>query len=43
MPQTFQMQLKNFLVSTKMELGMLINFGTSSLTYKRILNSSKSK
>jgi GxxExxY protein len=39
MPQTFQMQLKNYLVATKMELGMLINFGTSSLTYKRILNS----
>ncbi len=39
MPQTFQMQLKNYLVSTKMELGMLINFGTPSLTYKRILNS----
>jgi len=43
MPQTFQMQLKNYLVSTKMELGMLINFGTSSLTYKRILNSNKLK
>jgi len=39
MPQTFQMQLKNYLVATKMELGMLINFGTTSLTYKRIINS----
>lgn len=42
MPQTFQMQLKNYLVSTRIELGMLINFGTSSLTYKRILNSKNS-
>jgi GxxExxY protein len=39
MPQTFQMQLKNYLVSTKIELGILINFGTCSLTYRRILNS----
>jgi hypothetical protein len=31
--------LKNYLKCTKMELGMLINFGTSSLTYKRMINS----
>ena len=43
MPQTFQMQLKNYLVATKMELGMLINFGTPSLAYKRILNSNNSR
>jgi len=43
MPQTFQKQLKNYLVSTKMELGMLINFGTPSLMYKRILNSKNSR
>jgi len=42
MPQTFQMQLKNYLVATKMELGMLINFVRPSLTYKRILNSKNS-
>lgn len=38
MPTSFIAQLKNYLKCTKMELGMLINFGTSSLTYKRILN-----
>jgi hypothetical protein len=27
-----------FLKATNLELGMLINFGSSSLTYKRILN-----
>jgi len=38
MPIAFNAQLKNYLKCTKMELGMLINFGTPSLTYKRILN-----
>jgi len=38
-PVVFNAQLKNYLKCTKMELGMLINFGTPSLTYKRILNS----
>ncbi len=38
MPVAFNAQLKNYLKCTKMELGMLINFGTPSLTYKRILN-----
>ena len=42
MPVAFNAQLKNYLKCTKMELGMLINFGTPSLTYKRILNSRNS-
>jgi GxxExxY protein len=37
-PVTFYAQLTNYLKCTKMELGMLINFGTPSLTYKRIIN-----
>ena len=41
-PIAFNAQLKNYLKCTKMELGMLINFGTPSLTYKRILNSNTS-
>lgn len=41
-PIVFNAQLKNYLKCTKMELGMLINFGTPSLTYKRILNSRNS-
>ena len=36
-------QMKNYLKCTKMELGMLINFGTPSLTYKRILNTPNSQ
>jgi GxxExxY protein len=42
MPMVFNAQWKNYLKCTKMELGMLINFGTPSLTYKRILNSKNS-
>lgn len=42
MPVVFNAQLKNYLKCTKMELGMLINFGTPSLTYNRILNSRNS-
>ena len=38
-PVVFYAQIKNYLTATKMELGMLINFGQSSLTYKRIINS----
>jgi GxxExxY protein len=38
-PSVFYMQLQNYLKCTNMELGMLINFGTPSLTYKRIVNS----
>lgn len=37
-PSAFFAQLKNYLKCTNMELGMLINFGTSSLTYNRIIN-----
>ena len=40
-PSVFYMQLQNYLKCTNMELGMLINFGTPSLTYKRIVNSKK--
>ena len=40
-PSVFYAQLQNYLKCTNMELGMLINFGTSSLTYKRIVNSKK--
>lgn len=42
-PIAFNAQLKNYLKCTKMELGMLINFGTPSLTYKRIINMNNSK
>lgn len=34
----FYTQLKNYLVATNKELGLLVNFGAASLTYKRILN-----
>ena len=34
----FYAQLQNYLKCTNMELGILVNFGTSSLTYKRIIN-----
>lgn len=37
-PDIFYAQLKNYLKCTQMELGMLINFGMTSLTYKRIIN-----
>ena len=33
-------QLQNSLKSSRYKLGLLINFGTSSLTYKRIINPS---
>lgn len=33
-------QLQNSLKASRQRLGILINFGTSSLTYKRILNPS---
>jgi GxxExxY protein len=38
-PNAFYVQIKNYLTATKKELGMLINFGQPSLTYKRIINS----
>lgn len=37
-PVVFLKQLKNYLKATNHELGLLINFGESSLNYKRILN-----
>ena len=37
-PTVFYSQLQNYLKCTRKELGMIINFGTSSLTYKRIIN-----
>ena len=37
-PFTFYAQLTNYLKCTNMELGMLINFGTPSLTDKRMIN-----
>jgi GxxExxY protein len=37
-PVTFYAQLRNYLKCTNMELGMLINFGMPSLTYKRMIN-----
>jgi GxxExxY protein len=37
-PDEFYAQLRNYLKCTSMELGLLINFGTPSLYYKRIIN-----
>ena len=34
-------QIINYLKATKKELGIIINFGTDSLEYKRYLNTSK--
>jgi GxxExxY protein len=42
-PTVFYAQLQNYLKCTNLELGLLINFGTPSLTYKRILNSPNSR
>jgi GxxExxY protein len=36
------LQTKNYLKTTKFELGLLVNFGEPSLVYKRILNSQNS-
>jgi len=41
-PEVFYAQLKNYLTATKKELGILINFGGPSLTYKRIVNTNNS-
>jgi|SRR5690625_1377908 len=38
MPNVFYKQLNNYLMATKKELGILINFGKPSLEYKRIIN-----
>lgn len=35
-------QIKNYLKSTNLQLGLLVNFGEKSLTYKRVLNSQNS-
>lgn len=37
-PVLFYAQLQNYLRCSNMELGILINFGASSLIYKRIIN-----
>lgn len=37
-PMAFTKQLRNYLKAINFELGLLINFGAPSLTYKRILN-----
>jgi len=37
-PNVFYHQVKNYLKATNFRLGLLINFGESSLTCKRILN-----
>jgi len=37
--QDYIEQTRNYLKSTKLQLGLLVNFGEKSLTYKRILNS----
>ena len=42
MPSAFYAQLRNYLRSTEMKLGILINFGQSSLQYKRVVNSHNS-
>lgn len=36
------LQLQNYLKSTNMKLGLLVNFGGKSLTYKRVINSRNS-
>jgi GxxExxY protein len=40
--QDYIEQTRNYLKSTKLPLGLLVNFGEKSLTYKRILNSQNS-
>jgi GxxExxY protein len=37
-PKAHYLQLRNYLKATGKRLGILINFGTPSLSYKRILN-----
>ena len=38
LPQSSWLQLRNYLATTNMQLGILINFGEASLKYKRIVN-----
>lgn len=40
-PVSFYAQLNNYLTATKKDLGILVNFGTPSLTYKRIINNKR--
>lgn len=40
--KSHQSQLLNYLKSTKMEIGLLVNFGESSLNWKRLINTPKS-
>jgi len=42
-PGAFYSQLNNYLAATRKELGILVNFGTTSLTYKRIINTTHSR
>ncbi|WP_423818716.1 GxxExxY protein [Salinimicrobium sp. TIG7-5_MAKvit] len=42
-PVAFLSQLNNYLAATRKELGVLVNFGTTSLTYKRIINTTHSR
>lgn len=37
-PDIFYSQVKNYLKATDLKLGLLVNFGLSSLTFKRVLN-----
>lgn len=37
-PKTFETQLVNYLKATDFELGMLVNFGSSKLYIKRLIN-----
>ncbi len=41
MPRTFEIQLLHYLKTTDYQLGFLVNFGTSKLFIKRIINSKK--
>jgi GxxExxY protein len=43
LPVALYAQLNNYLTATKKELGILVNFGTPSLTYKRIINTNYSR
>ncbi len=43
LPVALYAQLNNYLTATRKELGILINFGTPSLTYKRIINTKHSR
>ncbi|MGB7842377.1 MAG: GxxExxY protein [Salinimicrobium sp.] len=42
-PVAFLSQLNNYLAATRKELGILVNFGTTSLSYQRIINTTHSR